>query len=255
MTGRLAGRVAIVTGAARGQGAAEAALFAAEGAQVVLGDVLTDELHATAAAIGPAAHAIRLDVTSPDDWAAAVGLATGLGPLRVLVNNAAIYWRKPVEQERLDDFRRILDVNLLGAFSGMQAVRAPMIEAGGGSIVNISSAAGLTGQAYHGAYGASKWALRGLTRTAAIEWGPSRIRVNSIHPGAITTDMLPPMPGDGPDLRFAGLPLGRAGSSEEVARLALFLASDDSSYQTGAEFVVDGGSHAGPPLPYPWPVE
>ncbi len=252
MSERLAGRVAIITGAARGQGAAEAVLFAAQGAEVVLGDVLTDQLHETAEAIGPRAHALRLDVTSADDWAAAVSLATALGPLKVLVNNAGIHRVCPIEHETLDDFRRMLEVNLFGAFLGMQAVRGPMDEAGGGSIINLSSSAGMTGYAYHAAYGSSKWALRGLTRTAAVEWGPLGIRVNSIHPGPIATDMLPPPAGGGPDRRFAAQPIGRPGTAEEVAQLALFLASDDSSYQTGAEFVIDGGSLAGPPPTYQW---
>jgi 3alpha(or 20beta)-hydroxysteroid dehydrogenase len=252
-TGRLAGRVAIISGAAKGQGAAEAALFAAEGAQVVLGDVLVERVHETAAAIGPNAHAIKLDVTKEDDWAAAIALAVGLGPLKVLVNNAGILWQRPLEHENADDLRRILDVNLVGTFNGMQAARGPMHEAGGGSIINISSLAGLTGYVYHGAYGASKWAIRGLTRTAAVEWGPLGIRVNSIHPGPINTDMLPPPRGGlTEDNRFRGLPLGRAGEVDEVAKLALFLASDDSSYQTGAEFVIDGGSQAGPPPGYVW---
>jgi 3alpha(or 20beta)-hydroxysteroid dehydrogenase len=250
VSGRLDGRVAIVTGAARGQGAAEAALFAAEGATVVMGDVLVDELAATAHDIGPAAHPVRLDVTSPDDWSAAVATAAGLGPLRVLVNNAAIHWTRPLEEESPDGFRRMFEVNLLGAANGMQAVFGPMRGAGGGSIVNVSSTAGIIGIPRHAAYGSSKWALRGLTRTAAAEWGRHGIRVNSIHPGAVNTDMLPPHPGaaDGArDDRFDHLPLGRAGEADEVARLALFLASDESSFSTGAEFVVDGGSTAGLP--------
>jgi 3alpha(or 20beta)-hydroxysteroid dehydrogenase len=146
----------------------------------------------------------------------------------------------------------MLDVNLVGAFLGMQAVLDPMRARGGGSIVNVSSLAGLTGLPYHGAYGASKWALRGMSRTAAVEFGPDGIRVNSVHPGPIDTPMLPaPAPGTADD-RFAHLPLGRAGRPDEVAALVLHLASDESSYQTGGEYMVDGGSHAGPPKRYEW---
>lgn len=242
---RLAGRVAIVTGAARGMGEAEARLLAAEGAAVVLGDVRVEQAEAVAADIGEAAVAVHLDVTDPDHWAAAVELAAGRGGVDVLVNNAGIHGTSPLESESVDTLRAMFDVNVVGAFLGMQAVLAPMRAAGRGSIVNVSSTAGLAGLPYHAAYGASKWALRGLSRTAAVEWGPHGIRVNTVHPGPIETDMLPPPRGaEMGENRFARLPLGRAGRPEEVARLVLHLASDESSYQTGGEFVVDGGSVA-----------
>jgi 3alpha(or 20beta)-hydroxysteroid dehydrogenase len=250
--GRLAGAVAIVTGAARGQGEAEARLLAAEGASVVLGDVLDAEGEAVAASIGPAAAYVHLDVSQPADWAAAVARAEAFGPLRVLVNNAAIHWTRPIEHESVDALRRILDINLVGTFLGIQSVIAPMRAAGGGSIVNISSTAGLTGLPYHGAYGSTKWAVRGLTKTAAVELGPDGIRVNSIHPGPIKTAMLPTIEGVDTDSRFGHLPLRRAGEVDEVAQLVLFLASSASSFMTGTEFVIDGGSTAGPAPTYTW---
>jgi 3alpha(or 20beta)-hydroxysteroid dehydrogenase len=254
--GRLAGAVAIISGAARGQGEAEARRFVAEGAKVVLGDVLDAEGEAVAASLGDAAAYQHLDVTSAEDWAAAVVRAERFGPLTVLVNNAAVHWTKPIEFESVDALRRILDINLIGVFLGIQAVIGPMRAAGGGSIVNISSSAGLTGLAYHGAYGSTKWAVRGLTKTAAVELGPDGIRVNSVHPGPIKTAMLPPVRGGADaDTRFAHLPLGRAGEVDEVADLVLFLASSMSSYMTGTEFVIDGGSNAGPPPTYRWSPE
>lgn len=252
LVGRLDGKVAIITGAARGQGAAEAELFVAEGARVVLGDILT-EVHDVAERLGDQAIAVDLDVTKEEDWSTAVGAAETFGRLDVLINNAGITWQRPLEHENAEDFRRILDINLIGPFLGTQAVLEPMRAAGGGSIVNIVSTAGLTGLPYHGAYGASKWGLRGMTRVAAVELGPDQIRVNGIYPGPILTDMLPPPKGDvTEDTRFARLPLGRAGEADEVAQLALYLASDDSSFQTGGEYTIDGGSTAGPRPSYVW---
>lgn len=249
---RLDGKIAIITGAARGQGEAEARLFAAEGAKVVLGDVL-GEVHDVAADLGDIAVGLDLDVTSESAWATAVAAAADLGGVNVLVNNAGITWQRPIEHENVDDLRRVLDVNLVGPFLGMQAVLGAMRDGEGGSIVNICSTAALTGLPYHGAYGASKWGLRGMTRTAAKEFGRHGIRVNGIFPGPIKTDMLPPPKGDvTEDTRFARLPLGRAGEPSEVAQLALYLASDDSSFQTGGEYVIDGGSTAGPPASYEW---
>jgi 3alpha(or 20beta)-hydroxysteroid dehydrogenase len=251
VVGRLDGKVAIITGAARGQGEAEARRFVAEGAKVVLGDVLDDAGVAVAAALGGAATYCHLDVTSEADWAAAVAAAQRFGPLNVLVNNAAIHWVRPIEHETVAALEKIWRVNLVGPFLGMQAVLAPMRAAGGGSIVNVSSTAGLTGLPYHGAYGHTKWALRGLTKTAAVEFGASGVRVNSVHPGPINTNMTSKSPGASEN-RFRALPAGRIGEPEEVASLAVFLASDESAFITGTELVIDGGSQAGPALTYEW---
>jgi 3alpha(or 20beta)-hydroxysteroid dehydrogenase len=246
--GRLEGKVAIISGAARGQGEAQARLFAAEGASVLLGDVLDDVGTCVADEIGPAARYRRLDVTDADDWDAAVDLAVDeFGHLDVLVNNAGILLSHPLEDHPLDDYLKIVQVNQVGCFLGMRAVVRAMRAAGGGSIVNTSSVAGLIGS--HGllAYSASKWAIRGMTKVAALELGPDGIRVNSIHPGGVDTPMVR-RPEDGDrdlDAGFAHLPLGRVGLPEEVAFMALFLASDESGYSTGSEFVLDGGSTAG----------
>jgi 3alpha(or 20beta)-hydroxysteroid dehydrogenase len=243
MAGRLSGKVAIVTGAARGQGEAEARLFAAEGASVVLTDILDDQIAIVAKDIGDNARALRHDVSDEDDWTTVVQTALDeFGKLDVLVNNAAIHHIIPIEEETRAAFERILQVNLIGTFLGMQAVLGPMRAAGGGSIVNISSLAGVRGFYGHGAYGASKWGVTGLTKTAAIELGPSNIRVNSIHPGTIDTDMLP---GGATPGRFDTHPIARVGEPSEVAELALFLASDASAYITGTEMVIDGGLGTG----------
>jgi 3alpha(or 20beta)-hydroxysteroid dehydrogenase len=249
---RLAGKTAIITGGSRGQGEAEVRRFAAEGANVVVGDVLDDAGEKLAAELGDAVTYLHLDVTNPADWAAAVAAAEAYGPLNVLVNNAAIHWTRPIEHETAEGLEKMWRVNALGPFLGMQAVLEPMRRAGGGSIVNISSTAGMTGYAYHGAYGHTKWALRGLTKVAAIEFGASGIRVNSIHPGPIKTAMLPDHENPAVDERFAKMPAGRAGDASEVASLVVFLASDESAFITGREHVIDGGSTAGPPIPYVW---
>lgn len=240
----LTGKVALVTGAARGQGAAEARLFVARGARVVLTDVLAEEGAALAESLGPAAHFVRHDVTDDADWAAAVDTAvTVFGGLNVLVNNAAVYVAKPLAETDPADFDRILRINLTGAFRGIRAALAPMVRRGGGSIVNISSQAGLAGLPSHGAYGSSKWGLRGLTKTAALELGPKGIRVNSVHPGPIATPMIPTLT-TGPG-SYPAVPLQRTGLPEDVAELVAFLASDASSYITGAEVSIDGGLAAG----------
>jgi 3alpha(or 20beta)-hydroxysteroid dehydrogenase len=241
--GRLDGKVAIITGAARGQGEAEARLFVAEGAKVVATDVLAHEVRAVAADLGGSAVALTHDVTSRDAWDEAVRAAVEqFGGLDVLVNNAGIHWIKPLVDEDPADLERLMRVNLVGPFIGTQAVVAAMEARGGGSIVNISSLAGLQGAWGHSAYGASKWALRGLTKTTAIELGPLGIRANSVHPGPIDTPMLPTA-ADSP--MFATYPLGRVGTADEVAEVVCFLASDASSYLTGAELSVDGGLAAG----------
>lgn len=249
--GQLEGKVAIVTGAARGQGAAEASLFAAEGARVLVTDVIEDAGAAVAEAIGDAASFFALDVTRADAWAAAVAACTDrFGPPTVLVNNAGVLLHRRIEDCDEAEFRRLLDVNLVGAFLGIKAVVGPMADAGGGSIVNVSSVRGLAGGEGLGAYAAGKFGLRGLTKCAAIELGRYGIRVNSLHPGAVDTPMVAPArpPGSEPpdwSAAFARQPIPRIGRPEEIARLALFLASDASSFSTGAEFVADGGALAG----------
>ncbi len=249
-SGRLAGKTVIITGAARGQGEAEAHRFAAEGARLVLTDVLDVQLKSVAQAIceiyaGDVATAVVADVASEPDWATVVTTALETyGGVDVLINNAAIYWTRPLLSEQISDVQHILDVNLLGALRGIQAVVPAMQQRGGGSIVNIASYAGAMAIYGHGAYGMTKWALRGLTKTAAIEHGPDGIRVNAILPGSIQTDMLR-VPVEEYETRFADVPLQRVGQPAEVAEAALFLASDGSSYLTGAELHVDGGIASG----------
>ncbi len=242
MSGRLEGKVALITGGARGQGAAEARLFASEGASVVVTDLLDEDGAQTAADVG--GTYIRHDVTSEADWAAVVKQAVDqYGGIDVLVNNAGIYQQMPLLGTSLEDYRRTTEVNQTGVFLGMRDVAPAMIERGGGSIVNISSIAGLRGGGAF-PYVASKWAVRGMTKNAARELAPHGIRVNSIHPGFIDTAMLQQLPGiDAGNTQsyLDRVPLGRFAEAEEVAKLALYLASDDSSYSTGAEFIVDGG--------------
>ncbi|MBB84022.1 MAG: 3-alpha-hydroxysteroid dehydrogenase [Deltaproteobacteria bacterium] len=246
--GRLDGKVALISGGARGQGEAEARLFASEGARVVLADVLDDAGKKVAAEIGDAARYVHLDVTREDQWQAAAAQAVSeFGSLTVLINNAGIVRTGYLENHSEEDYRAVVDVNQVGVFLGMKAVVGHMRDAGGGSIVNISSNAGLEGVEGVVGYVASKWAVRGMTKTAAIELGRYGIRVNSVHPGGVDTPML-----GGDELGhmeasdpFRDQPIPRIAQPEEVARLVLFLASDENSYSTGAEFVVDGGRMAG----------
>lgn len=242
--GRLDGKVAIVTGGAGGIGAAIGRSFVAEGARVVVADLEGHRAEETARALGPAAVATAMDVTSAADWARTVERAVvEFGRLDVLVNNAG--WFRPalLAEATEDDLRRSFEVNQLGPFLGTKAVIAPMSAAGGGSIVNFSSGAGMFGMAGLAAYSSTKFAVRGLTRCAAMELGVCGIRVNSIHPGGIDTPMVNRSADAG--AAYAVLPVPRLGRPEEVAALALFLASDESSYCTGSEFVVDGGMGAG----------
>jgi 3alpha(or 20beta)-hydroxysteroid dehydrogenase len=244
-TGRLTGKVAIITGAARGQGAAEARRFASVGASVVITDVLDTDLKTVAAEIGSAALAVTHGVSSESDWAAVVQATTEtFGGVDILINNAAIYWTRPLLEEKAADCERLLRVNLIGPMLGIQAVAPAMTKRGGGSIVNIASFAGTQGIYGHGSYGMSKWAMRGLSKVAAIELGMQGIRVNTVLPGSIDTAMLP-VAREEWGSRFASVPLGRVGTVEEVAEAVLFLASDESSYLTGAELHVDGGITSG----------
>lgn len=244
-SGRLEGKVAIITGAARGQGECEARLFAEEGARVVLGDVLDAEGEAVAKDIGANATYIHLDVRSESDWARAVERAADFGALNVLVNNAAVVHFASVKDTTLADYMRVIEINQVGTFLGMRTVFDPMKAAGGGSIVNVSSIDGL--QAKNGlvAYASSKWAIRGLTKVAAIEFGRHGIRVNSLHPGGVDTVMGNPLGDSEIDRFYANHPLPRCGRSIDIARLALFMASDECSYSTGSEFIADGGWHVG----------
>ena len=246
MADRLDGKVALITGGARGQGKHEAHLFADEGATVVITDVLDREGEATAAAIERCAY-LQLDVASEDQWTATVAeLLERHGRLDVLVNNAGIYLNQVMVQTSLEDYRRVIDINQVGVFLGMKAVAPGMTAAGSGSIINISSGAGLRGRPGRIAYAASKWAVRGMTKVAARELAPFGVRVNSIHPGPIDTAMLHQDPDVTSDIDrvIADVPLGRFGEPQEVAKLALFLASEDSSYSTGSEFLIDGGTTA-----------
>ena len=239
MTRRLGGKVALITGAARGIGAGTARRFVEEGASVLVTDVLDEDGRRVVKDLGDAARYRRLDVTSEEEWTAAVAEAVGVfGELNVLVNNAGIDHRTPIQDEIPDEFDRVLKINLYGNFLGMRAVAGPMRESGGGSIVNISSMAAMRPVRGGGAYGASKWGVRGLTKVAAIDLSPFGIRVNSVHPGPVDT----PMMGDHINSpSFKTQPIPRVGTVEEVANLVLFLASDESSYITGAEHLVDGG--------------
>lgn len=236
----------VVTGAGRGQGATEATYFAEAGATVVLADIDADAAATTAATLGDRAHARRLDVSCEQDWQALIGDLAGLPPLRVLVNNAGIHWFRPIMEESGERLEQMLRVNVVGAQLGIRHVADPMREAGGGSIVNICSVLAERGARNSSSYVTSKWALRGLTKAAAMELGAWGIRVNAVHPGYIDTPMLAAAAGPSRSAHYYDyLPLGRSGTAEEVAELVLFLASSRSSYLTGADFAVDGGMLAG----------
>jgi 3alpha(or 20beta)-hydroxysteroid dehydrogenase len=249
MAGRLEGKIAIITGAARGQGEAEARLFAAEGAKVVVADVLADEAAAVAESIGSeAARAVTLDVTDEEAWQRVVAeTEEAWGPITTLVNNAGILDFNAIHKYDADRFRTVLDVNVMGCFLGIKSVVRSMRTTGNGSIVNISSNGGMEGLPYLSAYSTSKWAIRGLSRSAAIELGRQGIRVNTVHPGGIDT----PMTRFGGDVSnedaafYQNLPIKRVGTVDDVAPVVLFLCSDEAGYVTGAEYVVDGGHLAG----------
>lgn len=244
--GRLDGKVALISGAARGQGAHEARVFLAEGASVVIGDVLVEEGRALAAELGPSALFVELDVTDEGSWTSAVAATENrFGRLDVLVNNAGILRRATIEESTVEEFDRVMAVNQRGVFLGMKAA-VRLMKRTGGSIVNISSTAGFKAAAGHVAYVGSKFAVRGMTKVAAIEFARYGIRVNSVHPGLIATDMIRDRFDDAGMATFTANQLvDRPGTVEDVANLVLFLASDESAFSTGAEFMCDGGYTVG----------
>jgi 3alpha(or 20beta)-hydroxysteroid dehydrogenase len=236
--GRVQDKVALISGGARNIGGASARMLVAEGAKVVIGDLLDEEGGALAEELGDAARYVHLDVTSEEDWAAAVETTVAeFGKLDVLFNNAGIFNGGQLQRYGRDQWQQMLDVNLTGAFLGLKAAADAMIAAGGGSVINTSSIEGLRGTPWAHGYVASKWGLTGLTKSAAMELAPHGVRVNSIHPGRISTPATDQMPAD-----LIPIPLGRPGQPEEVAAFVVFLASDESSFATGTEFVVDGGT-------------
>jgi 3alpha(or 20beta)-hydroxysteroid dehydrogenase len=242
--GKLDNKVAIVTGGSRGMGAATSELFVQEGAKVVIADVLDEDGKALAKKLGAAATYQHLDIADEKAWEQLVkDLAARYGRIDVLVNNAAIYFYALLEETQSDAFRRLLDVNLIGPFLGMKAVIPEMKKRRTGSIINVSSTDGLRGSCGMSAYNASKWGVRGLTKCIALEAGPFGIRINSLHPGAVNTPMLNPAgdPIESLAVRFPGVALSRVADPKEIARVSLFLASDDASYVSGAEVAADGG--------------
>ena len=247
---RLEGKVALISGGARGMGAAEARLFASEGAKVVLGDVLESEgqqVEAEIAEAGGEAVFVHLDVTSETDWQQAVDTAVErFGGLHILVNNAGIWDGGNVETQTVEGWDRTMDINAKGVFLGTKAAIPAMRESGSGSIVNISSTAGITGSAGSTAYNASKGAVRILTKSTAVQYAAEGIRCNSVHPGPIDTQMIrEAFPDDDVrNARISVLPMGRMGEMDDVAKGVLFLASDEASYMTGSELVIDGGATA-----------
>jgi 3alpha(or 20beta)-hydroxysteroid dehydrogenase len=245
--GRLTGKVALITGAAQGQGAAAARAFVAEGAKVVIADIADDHGKALAEELGDAAYYRHLDVSNEHDWTSAVAEAVETyGTLNVLVNNAGILHFSELHKTTLEEYERVIRINQTGTFLGLRSVAEVMAEAGGGSIVNSSSIEGLGGMPLLIAYSASKFAIRGMTKVAAMELGPKKIRVNSVHPGMIDTAMIREHVGgeDGMAWGAGKVALKRVGRPEDVAGMYVFLASDESAYCTGAEFVCDGGATA-----------
>ena len=236
---RLDGKVALITGGARGQGAAEAELFAEAGALVVITDVL-DQVHETAESLGDAVEAMNQDVTSEADWARVVDtIVDRHGRLDILVNNAGIFRTVGLVETSMELWTQMVSINQTGVFLGMRTAAVPMKAQGSGSIVNISSIAGMKSAAIAHAYAATKWAVRGMSKSAAVELAPHGVRVNSVHPGIIETQMLEEF-GGAREAITERIPLGRTATAGEVADLVCFLASEDSSYCTGQEFVIDG---------------
>ena len=252
--GKLDGQVALISGAARGQGEAEARLFAREGAAVVLGDVLEEDGQRVAESIidaGGQAMFRKLDVSDQSNWAELVEQTVGqFGRLDILVNNAGILRAALIEDSSLQEYLEVIKINQVGVWLGMRAAIKPMREAGGGCIINTSSTAGLEGYPGLSAYVSSKFAVRGMTKVAAVELGRYNIRVNSVHPGPIDTPMIRDprvAPGDGGEIRLSS-PIPRLGRADEVAKMMLFIAAA-ATYSTGAEFVIDGGQTSGTAIP------
>ena len=241
---RLDDKIAVITGGAHGQGAAEAELFITAGAQVVITDIDAEGGVATAQRLGAACQFMAHDVASEDAWTRVIGdVVDRYGRIDVLVNNAGIFRVLGLEETSLDVWNELVAINQTGVFLGMRAVAPVMKEQRSGAMVNISSIAGLVASARAHAYSATKWAVRGMSKSAAVELGPFGIRVNSVHPGFIDTQMLDEF---GPlrDKLVEKVPLGRMADATEVARLVLFLASDDAGYCSGHEFVVDGATRS-----------
>ena len=248
MSGRLAGRVALISGAASGMGAAHARAFVAEGAQVVLGDIADEPGLKLAAELGDAAVYVHLDVTVAGEWDAAVKTAVErFGKLNVLVNNAGILDGGPLGTYGEEQWRRILDINLTGAFLGLSAARDALVASRPSSVVNVSSAAGMEGVAGMHGYTASKWGLRGLTKSAALELAEHGVRVNSLHPGAVMTPMIAGMAAEAgaAEIDRTQNTLKRLAAPEEISSLMVYLAGEESSFCTGSEFLADGGLTAG----------
>jgi len=244
---RLTGKVAIVTGGSRGMGEATVRLMVEEGAKVVIGDVLDEPGEALAAELGENTTFVHMDVTKQADWVKAVAAANAMGSFSVLVNNAAIVLQKTIMDTTEDEYMNIVRINQLGVFLGMQSSFESLKANGGGSIINVSSIDGLQSKNSLVAYSATKWAVRGMTKAAALEMGKYKIRVNSVHPGGIFTAMHGSdfMTQDQADDFYKNHALPRVGLPKEVAALSAFLASDEATYSTGSEFIADGGWNAG----------
>jgi 3alpha(or 20beta)-hydroxysteroid dehydrogenase len=239
---RLQNKIVLITGASRGQGAAEARLFVREGARVIITDILEAQGQQLAQELGKSATFLRHDVSNESDWQTAIDTAASLGGLHGLINNAGIYQPATLMDTDAALFERHMRINQLGPFLGMKASVPLMERSGGGAIVNISSTAGLRGSPGAFAYSATKWALRGMTKAAAADLASRNIRVNSIHPGPIDTPMLDVRTPEQNRQRLQSVPMKRMGTAEEIADLVLYLVSDESRYITGAEIAIDGGA-------------